>query len=113
MLQMKIAAINRLQLFRTHDNSVSEDKRLIVSTQFVNGTFIGLRLEIFDNYPAFFRLKTGSNSALLEVPARGYTKFQYEIAPTSVGKHEFGVLQLVMRDLAGLFFYQRDIEVQD
>src|SRR2546425_9679934 len=113
ILQMKIAALNKLQISRIHDNSIGEDKPLNVSLQFVNRTFMGMRLEIFDNYPPFFRLKTGTNSALLGIPARGYSKFQYEIAPTSVGKHDFGTLHLVMRDLAALFFYQRDIEVKD
>src|SRR5215472_8400211 len=62
ILQMKIAALNKLQISRVHDNSTVEDKPLKVSLQFSNQTFIGLRLEIFDSYPPFFRLKAGTNA---------------------------------------------------
>src|SRR5215471_9065880 len=51
ILQMKIAALNKLQLSRVHSDSTSEDKRLAVSLSFINATIIGLRLEIFDSYP--------------------------------------------------------------
>ena len=111
ILQLKIAAVNKLEVSRVYKGSISEDKRLNVLLQLVNGTYIGLRTEIFDSYPPFFRLRTGSNAAVIDVPGRGYAKLQYEIAPTSIGAHEFGPVHLVMRDLAGLFFYQRDINI--
>jgi len=113
VLQIRIAALNKLQVSRAHNKSIDEDKRLVVSLQLTNETFIGIRLEIFDSYPPFFRLKSGSNAALLPIRAKGFTRLQYEIEPTSIGKQAFGTLHLVMRDLAGLFFYQRDIIVED
>ncbi len=111
VLQMKIAALNRMQVYRTRAVSISEDKPLPISLDLENTTFIGLRVEVFDSYPNFFRLRTGSNAAVLGIPGRGYSRLRYEITPTSIGTHEFGPIHMVMRDLAGLFFYTRDIDV--
>src|SRR3989442_8643684 len=86
VLQIRIAALNKLQVSRAHNKSIDEDKRLVVSLQLTNETFIGIRLEIFDSYPPFFRLKSGSNAALLPIRAKGFTRLQYEIEPTSIGK---------------------------
>lgn len=110
VLQLKIAALNRLEVARYHSERTSEDKPLNVKVQFVNKTFLGLRLELFDSYPPFFRLKTGTNAALLGVPGKGNTTIHYEITATSIGRQEFGPVHLVLRDVAGLFFYQRDVE---
>ena len=111
ILQLKIAAVNKLDIVRTRPVKTSEDKTLRVKLELTNPTFMGVQIEIFDNYPSFFRLKTGTNTALVAVPGRGYSTLQYEIQPTSIGSHEFGAIHLVMRDLAGLFFYQRDMDV--
>ena len=110
VLQIKIAVLNKTRISRYAAGSISEDKRLFVGLKFTNTSFIGLRLEVFDSYPPFFRLKSGSNSAIITVPGKGYSILRYELSPTSIGRQEFGSLHLVMRDLAGLFFYQRDIE---
>lgn len=109
VLQLKIAALNRLEVSRIYTRTIPEDKNLAVSLRLVNRTFMGVRTEIFDSYPPFFRLVSGSNAALLEIPGRGYAEIRYELAPTSIGIHEFGPLHVVMRDLAGLFFYQGDV----
>jgi len=111
VLQIKIAALNRMEVYRNRPVSISEEKPLPVSLELVNGTFMGVRVEVFDSYPPFFRLKSGSNTAVVGVPGRGYSRLQYEILPTSIGRHEFGPIHLTMRDLAGLFFFQRDIDV--
>ena len=112
VLQMKIAALNKMQIVRNRPVSISEDKPLPVSLDLTNVTFLGVQVEVFDNYPPFFRLKKGTNTALVNVPGRGYSTLRYEIQPTSIGTHEFGPIQLAMRDIAGLFFYQRDLDVQ-
>src|SRR5439155_756641 len=91
--------------------SISEDKTLPINLDMTNTTFMGVQVEVFDSYPPFFRLKKGTNTALVTVPGRGYTRLSYELQPTSIGEHEFGPMHLVMRDIAGLFFYQRDIDV--
>lgn len=110
VLQIKIAVLNKTGVNRYAAPSISEDKRLSVGLKFTNPSSIGIRLEVFDSYPPFFRLKSGSNSAIITVPGKGYSILRYELGPTSIGKQEFGSLHVVMRDLAGLFFYERDIE---
>src|SRR5438132_5441637 len=111
ILQIKIAALNKMQIVRNRPVSISEDKALPINLDMTNTTFMGVQVEIFDSYPPFFRLKKGTNTALVTVPGRGYTRLSYELQPTSIGEHEFGPMHLVMRDIAGLFFYQRDIDV--
>ena len=111
ILQIKIAALNNMQIVRNRPVSISEDKTLPINLDMTNTTFMGVQVEIFDSYPPFFRLKKGTNTALVTVPGRGYTRLSYELQPTSIGEHEFGPMHLVMRDIAGLFFYQRDIDV--
>src|SRR5439155_3253083 len=76
-----------------------------------NTTNMGDQVEVFDTYPPYFRLQNETNTALVTVPGRGYTRLSYELQPTSIGEHEFGPMHLVMRDIARLFFYQRDIDV--
>src|SRR5438874_6955732 len=111
ILQIKIAALNNMQIVRNRPVSISEDKTLPINLDMTNTTFMGVQVEVFDSYPPFFRLKKGTNTALVTVPGRGYTRLSYELQPTSIGEHEFGPMHLVMRDIAGLFFYQRDIDV--
>jgi len=110
ILQIKIAVLNKTEVARYAAHSISEDKRLFVGLKFTNASPVALRLEVFDSYPPFFRLKSGSNSAIITVPGKGYSILRYELSPTSIGRQEFGSLHVVMRDLAGLFFYQRDIQ---
>jgi uncharacterized protein (DUF58 family) len=111
ILQIKIAALNKMQIVRNRPVSISEDKTVPVNLEMTNTTFMGVQVEVFDSYPPFFRLKKGTNTAIVTVPGRGYTQLSYELQPTSIGDHEFGPMHLVMRDIAGLFFYQRDIDV--
>ncbi len=80
-----------------------------ISLVLTNRTFVGLTTEIIDAYPPLFRLKSGSNAAVIGIPGRGYCSLNYSLAPTSLGRHQFGKLHVVTRDLAGLFFYERDI----
>src|SRR3989442_1391550 len=100
-----------MQIVRNRPVSISEDKTLPINLDMTNTTFMGVQVEIFDSYPPFFRLKKGTNTALVTVPGRGYARLSYELQPTSIGEHEFGPMHLIMRDIAGLFFYQRDIDV--
>src|SRR5215470_13539185 len=79
VLQLKIAALNKIQVSRVHDKSVTEDKPLVVSIQLANKTFLGLRLEIFDSYPPLFRIMAESNAGLVVLPAKGSAKLSYEI----------------------------------
>lgn len=112
ILQIKIAALNKMQIVRNRPSTISEDKTVAVNLDMANTTFMGIQVEVFDSYPPFFRLKKGTNTAIVSVHGRGYTRLSYELQPTSIGDHEFGPMHLVMRDIAGLFFYQRDIDVQ-
>jgi uncharacterized protein (DUF58 family) len=113
ILQLKIVVLDKVKVSRIHSSKVSEEKPLTVTLEFVNETFIGVRLELFDNYPPFFRLRKGSNAALFNIPGKGQTTLRYDIFPTSIGRQEFGPIHMVMRDLAGLFYYQRDLEINN
>jgi uncharacterized protein (DUF58 family) len=74
-----------------------------------NSTFLGVRTELLDSYPSYFKLKAGSNSVIVGVPGHGQSILEYEVQPTSIGKNDFGKVHLTTRDLAGLLFYERDI----
>jgi len=109
LLQLKVKALDGLEIGRKFSHRVDESKVLDVKIELVNKTFVRLPLELHDSYPPFFRLRSGTNSAVVNVPARGFSELRYRIKPTSVGSHQFGPLRLVTRDIAGLFFYERSV----
>lgn len=112
ILQMKTSVLNRLEVTRSTQNRIDEGKELDVRLVMVNKTMMRLSLEVFDSYPPFLRLLDGSNSTLVSVPARGFTNLSYKLGVTSVGKQTFGKVHLVLRDVAGLFFYERNVDVE-
>jgi len=109
LLQLKVMALDRLEITRRFPPRISEGTSLDVEVGFVNRTFVRLPLELQDSYPPFFRIKSGANSAVINVPAMGFVEMRYEVSPTSIGSNSFGPLRLVTRDLAGLFFYERSV----
>ncbi|HZW56991.1 MAG TPA: DUF58 domain-containing protein [Nitrososphaerales archaeon] len=111
LLAAKVKALDSLEISRKYSTRTGEGKNLDVSLVFTNPTFLRLTLEVFDAYPKFFRLVSGTNSAVVDVPAKGYAELRYEIKPTSIGSHEFGPLRVMTRDIAGLFFYERYAQV--
>jgi len=110
ILQIKVKALDKLEIARRFPPRIGESSNLEVSLGFVNRTFVRLPLELLDSYPPFFRLKSGSNSGVINVPAKGSSEVKYRVKPTSVGANSFGPLRLVTRDIAGLFFYERTID---
>jgi uncharacterized protein (DUF58 family) len=111
VLEMKVSVLNRLEVTREAEGRVDEGSELRVKLTMVNRTMMRLSLEVLDTYPPFFRLKEASNATLLSVPARGYAELSYGLSPVSVGRQAFGSVKLVLRDIAGLFLYERDIDV--
>ena len=111
LLELKTVSLNRVELKRECPPRMNEGGTLDVDLTLVNKTVNRLSLEIFDTYPPLTRLREGSNSMLAEVPARGYTQLTYRLATTSVGLQKFGPLRLVLRDVAGLFLYERDVDL--
>lgn len=110
ILQLKVKALDKLEITRTFSPRIGEGSLLDVEVGLVNRTFVRLPLELQDSYPPFFRIRSGANSAVINVPAKGFSELRYKIRPTSVGSNTFGPLRLVTRDLAGLFFYERVTE---
>ena len=109
LLQLKVKALDKLEISRNFPRRTSEGSLLEVELEFVNRTFVRLPLEVMDSYPPFFRLKSGTNAAVVDAPAKGFAELRYRIRPTSIGSNVFGPLKLVTRDIAGLFFYERSI----
>jgi len=109
LLQLKVKALDHLEITRKFAPRVNEGGALEVQVEFVNKSFVRLPLELSDSYPQFFRLKSGTNATVVQVPAKGFSQLRYEVTPTSVGSNSFGSLRLVTRDMAGLFFYERVI----
>lgn len=109
LLQLKVKALDHLEITRRFAPRINEDAPLEVEVGFVNKTFVRLPLELMDSYPRFFRLKSGANATVVQVPAKGFAEVRYEVTPTSVGSNFFGPLRLVTRDMAGLFFYERTV----
>jgi uncharacterized protein (DUF58 family) len=107
LLQLKVKALDGLEITRKFSPRIAEGATLQVEVGFVNRTFVRLPLELQDSYPPFFRLKSGANAAMVNVPAKGFAEVRYEVTPTSIGSNAFGPLKLVTRDIAGLFFYER------
>jgi uncharacterized protein (DUF58 family) len=93
VLELKVRALGRLRVSREHRRRVPEDREVEISVILVNETFVSLTLEMFDSYPDLFRLRGGSNAAVVRVPAKGYARVRYTIAPTSVGRHEFSPIE--------------------
>lgn len=110
MLEIKTKALSSLQVTRECPRRLDDGKEMQVKLLMVNKTVARLSLETLDSYPPFFRLKDGFNAAVVNVPAKGYSQMTYSLAPTSVGLQEFGPVRLVLRDVAGLFFYEREVD---
>ena len=87
LLQLKVKALDVLEIKRTFSRRIDEASILDVELGFVNKTFLRLPIELLDSYPPFFRLRSGANSAFLSVPAKGYAELHYKIKPTSVGSN--------------------------
>ncbi len=109
LLQLKVKALDRLEITRSFSPRIGEGSLLEVEVGLVNKTFVRLPLELQDSYPPFFRIKSGANAAVINVPAKGFSELRYKIKPTSIGSNAFGPLRLVTRDIAGLFFYERTV----
>jgi uncharacterized protein (DUF58 family) len=109
LLQLKVKALDKLEISRRFPPRIGEGKALEVDVRFVNRTFVRLPLELQDAYPPFFRMKSGANAAVIHVPAKGFSDVRYKVEPTSIGSNAFGPLRLVTRDIAGLFFYERTV----
>jgi len=112
VLEVKISALNRLEVTREIPSRLSEGREFDVNLSLVNRTFMRLGAEVFDSYPPLCRLKSGTNAAVLAVPAKGYSRLSYSLATNSVGAQAFGPLRLLVRDIAGLFFYERSVDAQ-
>jgi len=109
LLQLKVKALDRLEITRRFSPRIGEGSLLEVEVGFVNRTFVRLPLELQDYYPPFFRIRSGANAAVINVPAKGFSELRYKVRPTSIGSNAFGPLRLVTRDIAGLFFYERSV----
>jgi uncharacterized protein (DUF58 family) len=109
LLQLKVKALDRLEITRKFSPRMDEGAQLDVELEFVNRTFLRLPIEFLDPYPPFFRIRSGANRAAISVPAKGHARVRYSAAPTSIGLNLFGQFRLITRDLAGLFFYERTI----
>ena len=110
-LELKTSALNRVQFARAAPKRRNEGEGVGMKLPLVNRTLQRLNLEVVDGYPPLFRLRWGTNASMVEVPARGFVELEYGLAPTSVGLQKFGPVHLVLRDIAGLFFYERNIDV--
>jgi len=112
VLELKISAVNRLQVARDLPARIDEDEKADVTVSMINSTFLRIGAEVLDNYPPFCRLSSGTNVAIVNIPAKGFSRLGYSLSTTSVGTQKFGPLRLLVRDIAGLFFYERDIDIQ-
>src|ERR1700730_3285548 len=65
LLQLKVKALDKLQISRKFSPRVDEGARLDVGLGFVNRTFVRLSLEVLDSYPPFFRRESGDKRALV------------------------------------------------
>ncbi len=113
VLEMKTKALDRMEVRREHARRTAEESQVEVTLSFLNKTFVRFSAEVLDPYPSLFRLKSGSNAAVLAIPSKGYSSLTYSIAPTSVGSQPFGPIRVVTRDITGLFFYERRIASPD
>ena len=92
VLQLKVKALDRLEITRKFSPRIGEGSLLEVEVGFVNRTFVRLPLELQDSYPPFFRIKSGANAAVINVPAKGFSELRYKVRPTSIGSNAFGPL---------------------
>ncbi len=106
-LEINTKVVGKLKFYRIVDSKVSEDDNVDVDLRVRNPSFMQLSsVEVIDYYPSTFRLTLGSNSAMLTVPGHGETSLRYRLKPTSIGKHHFDHLHVMIRDLAALFYYE-------
>src|SRR5712691_726916 len=113
VLQIKTKALDLLEVRRAYTKRIAEQSEVEVTVSFVNRTFIRVGAEVMDTYQPLFRLKVGSNTLVLAIPAKGNSRMVYSLTPTSVGSHPFGDVNLITRDIAGLFYYERRIPAAD
>jgi uncharacterized protein (DUF58 family) len=113
ILITKGKALNSLSVERLHRVTVQEKSDVEIKLSLVNRTSLNLNLEVIDIYPQLFRLKEGTNSFIATIPARGFTEVSYILRPTSIGAHEFGKTELILRDPMSLFFFQRTVQKED
>jgi uncharacterized protein (DUF58 family) len=72
-----------------------------------------LGIEVTDYFPSTFKLVNGSNSAIISAPGHGKTELQYTLRPTSIGKHTFEKIHILLRDLAALFYFETEIPLKN
>jgi uncharacterized protein (DUF58 family) len=113
MLLVKSRTLNNLKVERVHVKTVAENNKLEVKINLVNKSLLNLNLELFDEYPRLFKLIEGSNSAILSVPGKGFAQIKYLISSASIGAHEFGNIELTLRDPFSLFLFKRSIACED
>src|SRR5437879_12688574 len=97
-----MVSVNRLEVLREHSNRISETDTMKVLLTIKNSTFLGVRTELLDSYPNYFKLKTGSNSVIVGVPAHGQSILEYDVEPISIGKYDCAKVPHDTRALAGL-----------
>src|SRR5947208_16545432 len=57
ILQIKIAALNKMQIVRNRPVSISENKALPINLHMTNTTFMDVQVEHCDSYPPFLRIQ--------------------------------------------------------
>ncbi len=112
-LEIHTKVVSRLRFNRFAAARAIEGKDLEVDIKVENPSFMLLQsVEVVDHYPATFKLVQGSNSATVSIPGQGETVLQYKVRATSIGRHTFDHLHILVRDLAAIFYYEADIPLK-
>ncbi|MFQ6135114.1 MAG: DUF58 domain-containing protein [Nitrososphaerales archaeon] len=112
-LEIHTKVVSHLRYDRITASRAAEGEDLEVDIKVENPSFMQLQsVEVVDHYPSTFKLIEGSNSATLSIPGHGETVLHYKVSPTSVGRHIFDHLHILVRDLGAIFYYEADIPLK-
>ncbi len=106
IVEFSARAIHKLRVERIYEKPLIEGKEAQFITRIINPTFYPLLyVEVSDNYPSTFVKVKGTNISSGIIPAKGYLELSYRLIPR-IGTHEFTGVEVITRDLLGLFYYR-------
>lgn len=106
LVEFSARAIHKLKVVRIYEKPLIEGREAKFTTRIINPTLYPIPyIEISDNYPSTFVKVGGANVSSGIIPAKGYIELSYTLIPR-IGTHEFTGVEVIARDLLGLFYYR-------
>ncbi len=106
MVETSTRIVYKLRVHRWYEQPLVEGKPFKMRVRVHNLSAIPLLyVEISDHYPPLFHLVKGFGKAVGFIPSKGFMEINYVLEPR-VGRHVFSGVEIVVKDILGLFAYR-------